>query len=139
MTLPPSQQQEPSQQPPQVQRNKHLDPTNLPRTVRAPRAGQHQFLAQSANAPISQNADASTTKYYTLEEVAAHNKSDDAWMVLEGIVYDITDYLSAHPGGSSILLKFAGKDATRQFNAVHPWVSHRALLQHRVVGYLAPK
>lgn len=60
-------------------------------------------------------------------------------MVLGGMVYDITQYLRAHPGGSSILLKYAGMDATRQFNAVHPWVNYQMLLQHSVVGRAAPR
>lgn len=67
-------------------------------------------------------------------EIAKHNTPEDCWMVLNGTVYDITDYAKVHPGGSSILHKFAGQDATAKFNAVHRWVSHRSLLQHKIVG-----
>lgn len=41
-----------------------------------------------------------------MEEVAKHNTKDDCWTVYKGIVYDVTDYAPAHPGGMKI---FAGK------------------------------
>lgn len=41
-------------------------------------------------------------------------------MVLHGNVYDITSFLSKHPGGRSILLKNAGQDASAAFDSVHP-------------------
>eukprot|EP01057_Protomagalhaensia_wolfi_P002893 Protomagalhaensia_wolfi_Nauph_80__2892@NODE_2983_length_926_cov_175_278467_g2340_i0_p1_GENE_NODE_2983_length_926_cov_175_278467_g2340_i0NODE_2983_length_926_cov_175_278467_g2340_i0_p1_ORF_typecomplete_len140_score6_15Cytb5/PF00173_28/4_4e23OMP_bbrl/PF13505_6/0_089_NODE_2983_length_926_cov_175_278467_g2340_i0428847 len=118
------------------------------RPKRAPRAGpftfqcttklligQTQFITQSAENPTNPGT-GGDVKYFTIEEVGQHSSEDDAWMVLGGVVYDITDYLKAHPGGSSILLRFAGQDATKQFNAVHPWVSHQRILQNRIVGFL---
>lgn len=41
-------------------------------------------------------------------------------MVLYGNVYDVTDFLSSHPGGSKIILALAGKDATEDYDPVHP-------------------
>ncbi len=41
-------------------------------------------------------------------------------MILYGNVYDVTDFLSSHPGGSKIILKLAGKDATEEYDPVHP-------------------
>jgi len=49
------------------------------------------------------------------EEIAAHNREDDAWLVFEGHVYDVTSLLVEHPGGKAILLKHLGKDATAAF------------------------
>lgn len=34
----------------------------------------------------------------TLAEVAQHNKADDLWIVVAGKVYDVTKFLSEHPG-----------------------------------------
>lgn len=33
------------------------------------------------------------------EELAKHNKMDDAWLAIRGKVYNVTKYLDFHPGG----------------------------------------
>jgi len=57
---------------------------------------------------------------YTLEEVAKHNSKASCWVVLDGKVLDVTSFLSEHPGGELAILTFAGKDATEEFNMIHP-------------------
>merc|ERR1719453_188288 len=57
---------------------------------------------------------------YTLEEVAKHNKKGDCWVVVNGQVLNVTNFLSQHPGGELAILTFAGKDATEEFNMIHP-------------------
>merc|ERR1719359_1916799 len=57
---------------------------------------------------------------YTLEEVAKHNTKQSCWVVLDGKVLDVTNFLSEHPGGELAILTFAGKDATEEFNMIHP-------------------
>lgn len=32
----------------------------------------------------------------------------------------VTDFLASHPGGSKIILKLAGKDATAEYDPIHP-------------------
>ena len=54
-------------------------------------------------------------KRFTLEEVAQHNKKDDAWIVIDGIVYDVTKFSAFHPGGTNIILEHKGTDATKVF------------------------
>merc|ERR1719433_1433587 len=56
----------------------------------------------------------------TLEEVAKHNTKEDCWVVVNGEVLDVTKFLSEHPGGELAILTFAGKDATEEFNMIHP-------------------
>ena len=57
--------------------------------------------------------------YYTLEEVSLHNTEDDIWIIINGNVYDITDFIHEHPGGRDILLSFAGEDVSEFFNELH--------------------
>jgi len=59
------------------------------------------------------------TASYTAEEVAAHNKADDCWVVLDGKIYDVTDFLNDHPGGKGAIMLYAGKDATKEFLMLH--------------------
>jgi L-lactate dehydrogenase (cytochrome) len=35
-------------------------------------------------------------------------------------VYDVTEFLTNHPGGSTIILKYAGRDATKAYEPIHP-------------------
>ncbi|ORY23133.1 putative cytochrome b2, mitochondrial precursor (L-lactate ferricytochrome C oxidoreductase) [Naematelia encephala] len=63
---------------------------------------------------------ASGQKLISFEEVQKHNKRDDCWVIIEGKIYDVTDFLDQHPGGPGIILANAGKDATRIFKPLHP-------------------
>jgi hypothetical protein len=57
---------------------------------------------------------------YTMEEVGKHVTKGDCWVVLDGNVLNVTTFLSQHPGGELAILTFAGKDATEEFNMIHP-------------------
>jgi cytochrome b involved in lipid metabolism len=45
---------------------------------------------------------------YTICQVRRHNHADSAWIVADGVVYDVTQYLSRHPGGADCILRKAG-------------------------------
>lgn len=56
-------------------------------------------------------------KEYTMEEVKKHNKKTDAWIVIDGKVANVTDWIPKHPGGD-IIMKGVGKDATQLFHGI---------------------
>ncbi|XP_072393355.1 cytochrome b5-like [Diabrotica undecimpunctata] len=51
----------------------------------------------------------------TLEEVSRHDTDKDCWVVIYDRVYDITEFLDKHPGGSELLLEYAGREASGAF------------------------
>eukprot|EP00411_Alexandrium_monilatum_P099525 CAMPEP_0175799738 /NCGR_PEP_ID=MMETSP0097-20121207/86661_1 /TAXON_ID=311494 /ORGANISM="Alexandrium monilatum, Strain CCMP3105" /LENGTH=634 /DNA_ID=CAMNT_0017111015 /DNA_START=1 /DNA_END=1905 /DNA_ORIENTATION=+ len=57
---------------------------------------------------------------FTKEEVAKHTTKNDCWVILHDRVLDVTSFLSQHPGGELAILTFAGKDATSEFDMIHP-------------------
>ncbi|KAF5321250.1 hypothetical protein D9619_001152 [Psilocybe cf. subviscida] len=69
-----------------------------------------------------------TSKEYSWEEIAQHNKEGDVWVVIDAKVYDLTKFANLHPGGSNVLYaeSVAGKDATQVFFGLH---RHEVLLK----------
>lgn len=65
------------------------------------------------------------------EEVQKHNTKEDCWVIIHNKVYDVSDFVDEHPGGSAIILKYAGKNATKAFDPIHP--------PDTLTKYLAPK
>ncbi|KAI7775888.1 hypothetical protein LA080_006138 [Diaporthe eres] len=63
-------------------------------------------------------------------------KGKDAWSVFSGKVYNISPYISFHPGGEAELLRGAGRDGTRMFAEVHPWVNYETMLSACLIGVL---
>ena len=72
----------------------------------------------------------------SLEEVQQHLTEDGGgvWVIIDGLVYDVTEWHEDHPGGSEILLELAGKDATKLFAAVQhsPDAIEQRLLYSRI-------
>uniref|UniRef100_A0A671M7Z3 Cytochrome b5 heme-binding domain-containing protein n=1 Tax=Sinocyclocheilus anshuiensis TaxID=1608454 RepID=A0A671M7Z3_9TELE len=78
----------------------------------------------------------SGVKYYTREEVQAHNMSKDTWLIIHDKVYDITSFMEEHPGGEEVLLEQAGADATESFEDVGHSTDAREMLQQYYIGEL---
>jgi len=77
------------------------------------------------------------TKFYSHADARAHATRDDAWVIVDGNVYDVTTWIPKHPGGDRLLLAFAGRDCTDQFAAFHR-PETRKRLDAFLVGRVAP-
>eukprot|EP00948_MAST-09A_sp_MAST-9A-sp1_P001675 g1675.t1 len=60
-----------------------------------------------------------SNKEYTKEEVAKAKESGTELLIINGVVYDITEFKHEHPGGKAILLSSAGKDVSEEFEMLH--------------------
>jgi cytochrome b involved in lipid metabolism len=55
----------------------------------------------------------------TRAELAKHVDKTDRWVVIDGFVYNITQYLFAHPGGARCFMNDS-QDVTSSFHRFHP-------------------
>jgi cell division septation protein DedD len=64
---------------------------------------------------------------YTMTQVRANDSARSCWTAIDGIVYDLTRWISNHPGGSSAILFLCGTDGTNAFKAQHENQSRPAI------------
>ena len=51
--------------------------------------------------------------------VAQHASPSDCWSAIDGNVYNLTDWIGAHPGGAAVIEALCGTDGTDAFNNQH--------------------
>lgn len=59
------------------------------------------------------------TSVLSVENVALNDSEASCWTIVDGNVYDLTDWISSHPGGASRILGLCGIDGTSQFEGQH--------------------
>ncbi len=60
-----------------------------------------------------------TTSGYTMAQVATHNTASSCWAAINGNVYNLTAWISQHPGGQAPILSLCGTDGSAAFNGQH--------------------
>jgi len=70
---------------------------------------------------------------YTLEQVKANNTAQKCWSAINGQVYDLTTWISSHPGGAGAITSMCGTDGTSAYINQHKGQSQPA---SRLSGYL---
>ncbi|MBC7659515.1 MAG: gamma-glutamylcyclotransferase [Chitinophagaceae bacterium] len=57
---------------------------------------------------------------FNISDIVDRNRDEKGyWVIIDSVVYDMSDFLDLHPGGRSILLHYCGLDATQAFAKVH--------------------
>lgn len=85
-------------------------------------------------------APADSLPRYRLSEVKKHGaKSENPWVVYEDKIYDITDWVPAHPGGE-VILRAAGGSIEPYWNifSIHKTPYVREILEQYLVGKVHP-
>lgn len=82
----------------------------------------HNFSPYSyPSSPSGNNFPRASLPTISRFDFSKHNTDDSAWVLVNGKIYDVTPFLSKHPGGRTILLGYAGgRDATTAFQNAHP-------------------
>lgn len=68
---------------------------------------------QPVNQPLN-NLDAIEPSTLGIE-LASHNSQDNCWLTINAKIYDVTKYISSHPGGADEIIRYCGQDATQAF------------------------
>jgi cytochrome b involved in lipid metabolism len=71
------------------------------------------------------------------DEIRKHATVDDAWLVIDGYVHDITKFLRLHPGGAAVVKPHLGKDGTAAFHRAPHGESARIMATNFRIGRLA--
>ncbi|KAI1738499.1 mitochondrial cytochrome-like protein b2 [Xylaria scruposa] len=81
--------------------------------------------------------DTSNGRLVSIDEISAHQSLDDLWLVVDDVVYDMSEFATEHPGGVGVLLNYAGRDATATYSKVHsPSLIRTSLPASRTIGTL---
>ena len=56
---------------------------------------------------------------YTMAKVKENNSANSCWSVINGNVYNLTQWINSHPGGPSVIRGLCGVDGTSSFNGKH--------------------
>ena len=54
-----------------------------------------------------------------MAQVKANNSTKNCWAVVDGYVYNLTNWINSHPGGSGAIVSLCGTDATAAFKSKH--------------------
>jgi cytochrome b involved in lipid metabolism len=62
----------------------------------------------------SDSAKVTSDRVYSIEEIAKHTSEDDCWFVIDGIVYDVSNFGETHKGEEAVY-QGCGIDASELF------------------------
>ena len=97
--------------------------------------------ALAAPGPAAQ-PDGAPWPHFTRAQVASHASRASCWVTYRGAVYDVTDFVNAHPGGADKLLQAAGGSVDAYWSLYPQHVGSAAAvaaLAARRVGTLCPR
>ena len=76
-------------------------------------------VAPSAKPSPTPEPEITTQTGYTMAKVKENNSAASCWSVINGNVYNLTQWINSHPGGPSVIRGLCGVDGTSSFNGKH--------------------
>ena len=76
-------------------------------------------VAPSAKPSPTPEPEMTTQTGYTMAKVKENNSASSCWSVINGNVYNLTQWINSHPGGPSVIRGLCGVDGTSSFNGKH--------------------
>ncbi len=69
-----------------------------------------------------------------MAQVSAANTAEKCYSVVNGSVYDLTEWIPLHPGGSAKIEMMCGKDGSKAFNGQHGGMAQQeaTLAQYKI-------
>jgi cytochrome b involved in lipid metabolism len=86
--------------------------------------------------PTASATPTTTSNALTLARVKANNTASSCWSIINGNVYNLTSWISNHPGGKSAITSLCGIDGTSAFNSQH---RNESRPESRLATYLLGK
>jgi cytochrome b involved in lipid metabolism len=75
--------------------------------------------AVATSKPTPSATPSSTAGALTMEQVKKNNTASNCWSVINGNVYNLTNWISSHPGGDDEIIRLCGIDGTKVFSSKH--------------------
>lgn len=97
---------------PTYQANPQIQDTNTNSVTSAPKESINPNASNTNSSDVTVNS-------YKIADVALHANSSSCWTAINGNVYDVTSWISKHPGGSNAILSLCGHDGSDVFNGKH--------------------
>ena len=72
----------------------------------------------------------------SLTEVAKHAAPNDCWLVIDGVVYDVSKFAKSHPGGAGVLHNLGGRDVSSEFYDFHSKSVLEKLGPKLIIGHI---
>jgi cytochrome b involved in lipid metabolism len=70
-------------------------------------------------ARLTRKTTSSPVPTVTFATLGTHNSRDDCWVAVHGRVFDVSSFLSLHPGGAGVILGVVGQDGSDVFEQYH--------------------
>lgn len=78
-----------------------------------------------------------TLAQYTATDVSTHNNTASCWTIIDGFIYDLTQFIGRHPGGEKAISNVCGVDGAAVFQDAHHGSTRKmAELQKYLIGVL---